>query len=110
MKRAYLTVLLGILLGAAVAAQGTLSNQVLQLLTRQNTWTNINTFLNLRLVAGIPSDTTLRLYSDAPGNLYFNGNLVAGPSGIGIAHNILSTTHTDSLAGTVLRGDVIIGN
>jgi hypothetical protein len=31
-------------------------------------------------------------------------------SGSDIAHNLLSTTHTDTLAGTVVRGDLIVGN
>ncbi|KKK94727.1 hypothetical protein LCGC14_2679950, partial [marine sediment metagenome] len=39
------------------------------------------------------------------------GRLTAASSGVGGGgHEILSATHTDALAGTVVRGDVIIGN
>lgn len=107
--RFLLPVLLGSLFGVTLSSQP-LSNQVLQLLTRVNTWTATNTFLDLRLTTGVPSDTALRFYVDNSDNLYFNGVLVAG-AGSGVTpHNVLSTTHPDTLTGTVVRGDVIVGN
>lgn len=94
-----------------VQAQGTLSNQVLGLLTRVNTWTASQTFNNLRVAnTAVPSDTTFRLYADPSGNLYFNGGLIAGAGGGVTPHNLLSTTHSDTLAATVVRGSVIVGN
>lgn len=111
MKRLLVLSLLGgLLLGAVVSAQGSLSSQVLQLLTRVNTWTATNTFLDLRLIKGVPSDTALRFYVDSSANLYFNGGLVAGAGGVTNPHNLLSTTHADTLAGTVTRGAVVVGN
>jgi hypothetical protein len=110
MKRLLATALLGVLLGVVLSAQGTLSNQVLQLLTRTNAWTATNTFIDLRLIQGVPSVTTNRFYEDTLGNLYFNGVLVAGATGSGTPHNLLSTTHTDTLPSSVARGGVIVGN
>lgn len=110
-KRLLATIVLGVLLGVPLAGFQPLSNQVLQLLTRINTWTATNSYYDLRLVAGsIPSTTTLRFYVDNSGNLYFNGGLVAGAGGGVTPHNILSTTHSDTLTGTVVRGDVMVGN
>jgi hypothetical protein len=112
MRKMFLTVVAGFLLGVGLYAQGpgSLSNQVLQLLTRGNSWTGTNSFLDLRLILGTPSDTALRLYSDAVGNLYFNGNLVAGATGGGTPHNLLSSTHPDTLIGAVARGSLVVGN
>lgn len=101
--------LLGSLLTATPQAQ-TLSAQVLQLLTRINTWTARNTFLDLRLRAGVPSDTSLRFYTNSSGDLFFNGNLVAGSGGALGPHNILSVSHPDTLPAAVLRGSIVIGN
>ncbi len=106
-----LVIALGSLLGVSLSAQGSLSAQVLSLLTRINTWTAKNTFLDLRLAAGsIPSDTALRFYVDNSGNLFFNGGLVAGSGGSVTPHNLLSTTHPDTLAASVARGSVLVGN
>ncbi len=110
MRRVLLTVVAGVLLGVGLSAQSALSNQVLQLLTRPNTWTATNTFLDLRLIAGVPSDTALRLYVDNAGNLYFNGNVVAGSTGGAPLHNLLSSTHPDTLQSAPQRGSVIVGN
>lgn len=112
MKRwvAAMTVGLG-LSGVVLTGQGTLSNQVLALLSRVNTWINTNTFQDLRIpIAAIPSDTAARVYTDIAGNLYYNGALLAGAGGVTNPHNILSTTHPDTLAAAVVRGDVIVGN
>lgn len=109
LKRFLLALLGGLLLGALVSAQP-LSSQVLQLLTRVNTWTATNTFLDLRLIKGVPSDTALRFYVDNSSSLYFNGVLVAGAGGGVTPHNLLSTTHPDTLAGTVVRGDMVVAN
>ena len=110
MRKLFATVVVGWLLGSVLAAQGALSNQVLQLLTRPNSWTATNTFLDFRLIQGVPSDTALRLYVDAVGNLYFNGALVAGAGGGATPHNLLSTTHPDTLLAAVTRGAIIVGN
>lgn len=105
-------VLLGIaVLGVGLGAQGTLSQQVLQLLTRTNVWVGSNTFNNLRMAnTAIPSDTTFRVYADTSGNLYFNGGLIAGAGGGVTPHNLLSTTHADTVAGAPVRGGVIVAN
>lgn len=110
MRKSLLVLLIGVSLAVGVSAQGPLSSQVLQLLTRVNTWTQTNTFLDFRLIKGVPSDTALRLYVDASSNLYFNGVLVAGAGGGVTPHNLLSTTHADTLAAAVARGSVIVGN
>lgn len=94
-----------------VGAQGSLSNQVLALLTRVNSWTATQTFFDLRVAnQAIPSVTTYRIYADPSGNLYFNGGLIAGAGGGVTPHNILSTTHADTLTGSVARAAVIVGN
>ncbi len=113
-RRSLLTItLVGVLIGGALSRSTvaqSLSQQVLQLLTRANSWTATNTFLDLRLVQGVPSTTTLRFYVDGSNNLYFNGGLVAGAGGVTNPHNLLSTTHADTLAGAVARGAVVVGN
>lgn len=102
---------LGFGAGAALHAQGTLSQQVLQLLTRTNTWIGTNTFNDLRVAnTAIPSTTTYRIYADPSGNLYFNGGLIAGAGGGVTPHNLLSTTHADTVAAGPTRGDVIVAN
>lgn len=101
--------LVGGLLGVGLNAQP-LSAQVLSLLTRINTWTAKNTFRDLRLTPGVPSDTTDRFYADNSGNVYYGGIILGGASGATTPHNILSVTHADTLTASVVRGDVIIGN
>lgn len=109
MRKLLLTFVGGLLLGGTLAAQDSLSAQVLQLLTRVNTWTTTNTFADLRLATGIPSTTTARLYTDGT-TLYWNGVAVAGSGGGTTPHNLLSTTHADTLAAAVARGSVLVGN
>lgn len=95
--------------GVAVSAQGDLSTQVLRLLTRVNSWTQTNTFSDLRITLGIPSTTTNRIYADATGtDLYFNGNIVGGGGGGG-DHNLLSGTHPDTTASAAVVGSLITG-
>ncbi len=110
MKKICLAALVGLLLGTTVPLSAQLSSQVLQLLTRANSWTQTNTFTDLRLIKGVPSDTALRFYVDSTSSLYFNGALIAGVSAVVNPHNLLSTTHPDTLAGTVVRGDLVVGN
>lgn len=109
-QRLGLVVLLGAILGTELSAQGPLSNQVLQLLTRQNSWTATNTFLDLRLARGVPSATTDRFVEDNAGNLYFNGQLVAGAGGGTSPHNFLSTSHADTVAHAAVRASVVVAN
>lgn len=109
---AVVVVALALVLGAAtVTAQGTLSNQVLALLSRVNTWIGTQTFNDLRMAnTSVPSVTAFRLYADTSGNLYFNGGLIAGSGGGSTPHNLLSSTHPDTLAAAVVRGSIIVGN
>ena len=103
---------LGLIGSVVVNGQGGLSNQVLQLLTRSpNTWTGTNYYQDLRVpFAAIPGDTAARIYSDLSGNLYYNGGLIAGAGGVTVPHNLLSTTHPDTVAAAATRGAVIVAN
>ena len=111
MRRAKFTVALLAVVACSVVvgAQGSLSSQVLQLLTRINAWTATNTFLDLRIAPGIPSVTTNRFYTDGT-TLYWNAAPVTGPGGTTVPHNLLSTTHPDTLAAAVTRGMLVVGN
>lgn len=86
-----------------------LSQQVLQLLSRVNTWTATQTFQDLRLAVSAPSVTTNRFAWDGT-TLTFNGTAIAGGGGATTPHNLLSTTHPDTLAAAVARGSIIRGN
>lgn len=102
-----------LLVGACVPvdAQGTLSQQVLALLSRTNSWIGQNTFYNFRIPIGaIPGDTAARLYTDPDANLYYNGGLIAGSGGGVTPHNLLSTTHPDTVPAAPQEGSVIVGN
>lgn len=74
-----------------ISAQGSLSEQVLRLLVRDNSWSGVNTFTHDRgvlLEAGTaPSPTSNRLYNIG-GNLYFNGTLVATSAGAGTVTSV----------------------
>lgn len=98
---------LALVLPAVPAAQ-TLSSQVLQLLSRVNTWTGQQTFQDLRLGNVTPADTTRRLYSTAD-TLYWNGSIVAGGGGGPAIHSLLSSTHGDTTAASPARGALITG-
>lgn len=108
----WLLVIAFLALGAILNAQGSLSEQVLQLLVRNNTWVGTQTFQDLRMSpATIPATTTNRIYADLVGNLYYNGGLIAGAGGGVTPHNLLSSTHPDTLAASPpTRGDLIAGN
>ncbi len=108
MRRWLLALVLGLLLGAIPAGQ-TLSDQVLQLLTRNNTWTGTNIFGDLRISTGIPSVTTNRFYTDGS-TLFWSGSAIGGGSSTTTPHNLLSTTHPDTLAASVVRGSLVVGN
>lgn len=93
------------------AAQGSLSQQVLQLLTRTNSWTGANTFYDLHVpLAAIPSVTATKIYADLLGNLYYQDTLLAAAGGGTTPHNLLSTTHPDTLPASVARGALVVGN
>lgn len=75
-----LTLALGAGLGVGAAAQGSISAQVLQLLTRNNVWSGVQTFANtvgLELQSGVvaPATQTNRLYN-VGGDLHWNGALI----------------------------------
>jgi hypothetical protein len=96
---------------ARIWGQGTLSEQVLRLLTRANSWTATNTFQDLRVpAAAVPSVTTDRLYTAPNHALYFNGGLVAGSGGGVTPHTLLSSTHSDTSAAAAVRGSVLVAN
>lgn len=100
-----------LLLSTQVAGQGQLSVQVLQLLSRVNTWIATQTFQDLRMAnQAIPSDTVYRIYADTSGNLYFNGGLIAGAGGGVTPHNLLGSSHPDTLTSSVARGQIVVGN
>lgn len=109
-QRLIATLVFGLLLGGTLAGQDSLSGQVLRLLTRNNSWAGTQTFLDLRMVRSVPSITLDRLYEDGSGNLYFNGVLVAGTGGVTNPHNLLSTTHPDTLPSAAVRGGVVVAN
>lgn len=108
MRRRLLALVACLLVATAVVFAQPLSNQVLQLLTRTNTWSGRQTFVDLRLSSGLPADTASRLYN-VSGTLYWNGATVASGGGGGGAHNLLSSTHSDTTAAGVLRGAIITG-
>ncbi len=105
-----------LLIGALIGALGwvtlhgqSLSQQVLQLLTRVNTWTALQTFnAAIAFPNFIPSDTTLKVYSDGT-DLFFNGSALSGGGSVTTPHNILSTTHPDTTPATVVVGDLMTG-
>jgi hypothetical protein len=77
-----------------VSSPGSLSAQVLRLLTRDNDWSGFQTFDNGTLLltpaSGAPAVPTNSLYSIG-GNLYFNGVLVATSAGAGTVTSVALT-------------------
>jgi len=109
MARRWLALLTILVAGYLAAPEAqTLSSQVLQLLTRTNTWTGKQTFNDLRLPDASPVDTAARLYQIG-GNLYWNGATVASSSGGPALHTLLSSTHSDTSSAAVTRGAIITG-
>lgn len=96
----------------SVDGQGSLSQQVLQLLSRTNSWIGENTFYDIRIYKGdIPGDTDSRLYANATGDLFYESTQLTGGGGGGTTpHNLLSTTHPDTVVGSPTRGAVVVGN
>lgn len=79
-------------LGGLVSAQGTLSEQVLRLLVRNNYWSGIQTFgrtVGVTLESGLtpPVLSSNTLYN-LGGNLYWNGALVSAASGAGTVTSV----------------------
>jgi hypothetical protein len=96
--------------GYASVSSQPLSTQVLQLLTRANTWGALQTYANaIRINTFIPGDSTLTLYTDGT-DLFWAGGALTGGGSITTPHNLLSTTHPDTLVATVSRGSILCGN
>jgi hypothetical protein len=111
MRKALIVLAALLLVPTVLLSQDTLSQQVLQLLTRTNSWTGTQTFYDLRIPVGaVPSVTTQRVYADPDGDLYYGTTLLAGADGATAAHNLLSSTHADTSAVAVTRASVIVGN
>ncbi len=107
--RRFLSVLGLLLLLTAAAVGQSLSDQVLQLLTRANTWTALQTYnAAVSFSSTIPSVTTDKLYSDGT-NLFWDGSALSGGGSVTTPHNVLSTTHPDTTPATVVVGDLITG-
>ena len=108
MKRILVTALL---LGTvATAALAQVSPQVLALLTRANTWGALQTYANaIKLNTFIPADTTRTLYTDGT-DLFWGASALSGGGSVTTPHNLLSTTHPDTLPAAVSRGSVVVGN
>ncbi len=94
MKKIWISSIVVVLVAALavpIGAQGSLSQQVLQLLTRNNTWSGVNTYLHSVGIAmergTAPVTTTDRLYNIG-GNLYFNGTVLASASSAGTVTSV----------------------
>lgn len=91
--------LLGLLLGTAttVGAQGSLSNQVLRLLERANTWSALQTYeateggVILLERQSVPLGTRTDRLENIGGNLYFNGTVLASASSAGTVTSVAMT-------------------
>lgn len=110
MRRIFATIVLLLSLAAGVLFAQSLPTQVLQLLQRDNTWTGKQTFNDLRVAVLLPADTTLRIYTDGT-DLFWAGTALTGSGSVTAPHNLLSTTHPDTLAASPpTRGDLIVAN
>lgn len=86
-KQFALGVLLALAISVGLAGQD-LSTQVLQLLDRINTWTELNTFNDgVTFEDGAPGTVTNRLYRIG-GTLYFNGSALPGVGGAGTVTSV----------------------
>lgn len=108
--RFFVTLAFLLSLGAGVLLAQSVPPQVLLLLQRDNTWTGKQTFNDLRLTVFLPADTSNRLYTDGT-DLYWDGSALTGGGSTTAPHNLLSTTHPDTLAASPpTRGDLIVAN
>lgn len=97
-------------LASGVLLAQSLPTQVLQLLQRDNTWTGRQTFNDLRVTVLLPADTTDRIYTDGT-DLFWDGTALTGSGSVTAPHNLLSTTHPDTLAvSPPTRGDLVVAN
>src|SRR5690606_128566 len=91
----WLGLILCLLLGATLSAQGDLSEQVLRLLTRDNYWSGTNTYA--RTVGLTLEEASVALagcadtFENRGGNLYFNCTLVTPSSGSGTVTSVAMT-------------------
>jgi hypothetical protein len=97
MKKTIIAAIVGLLLGTAVSmeAQGSLSSQVLRLLSRENEWTALQTFdqaVGVKLErASAALGTRTDKFENIDGNLYFNGALIQPASGSGTVTSVALT-------------------
>lgn len=83
-----------LLVGTDVAAQGSLSNQVLRLLSRINTWTALQTYdapnggVVLLGRQSVPLTTRTDRLENIGGNLYFNGTVLASAAASGTVTSV----------------------
>lgn len=110
MLRRTLILLLCFLLGATLSAQDTLSVQVLRLLTRDNTWTGLQTYaatVGLEILSdGTDPDggTSNRLYNKG-GVLFWNGAQVETAAGVGTVTSVaLTAPAIFSVSGSPVTG------
>lgn len=109
-NRLLITAVFLVSLAAGVLLAQPLPTQVLQLLQRDNTWTGKQTFNDLRVAVLLPADTTDRIYTDGT-DLFWDGTALTGSGSVTAPHNLLSTTHPDTLAvSPPTRGDLIVAN
>lgn len=75
-------------LNLPVAAQDSLSTQVLRLLNRANTWTALQSFsAAITLADSVPAATTNKLYQSG-GSLFWNGSQVTTAAGVGTVTSV----------------------
>lgn len=86
-----------------------LSQQVLQLLTRTNTWTALQTFnAAVSFPDSVPSDSEFKLYRSGE-EVFWNGTALSGGGSVTTPHNVLSSTHPDTTPAAVVIGDLMTG-
>lgn len=108
--RRTLILLLCFLLGATLSAQDTLSVQVLRLLTRDSTWTGLQSYaatVGIEILSdGTDPDsgTANRLYNKG-GSLFWNGALVTTAAGVGTVTSVdLAAPAIFSVTGNPITG------
>lgn len=109
-NRLLVTLVFLLSLASGVLLAQSLPTQVLQLLQRDNTWTGKQTFMDLRVAVLLPADTADRIYTDGT-DLFWDGTALTGSGSVTAPHNLLSTTHPDTLAASPpTRGDLVVAN